>query len=61
MLMPLHLWKYPRCWYLTRRLFGLRHTLLIADYSGEPVDHPDIPDLFGPFQDGTYPLHFQLN
>ena len=34
---------------------------LIADYSGEPVDHPDIPDLFGPFQDGTYPLHFQLN
>jgi len=34
---------------------------LIADYSGEPVDHPDIPDLFGPFQDGLYPLHFQLN
>jgi len=34
---------------------------LIADYSGEPVDHPDIPDLFGPFQDGTYPLHFQMN
>ena len=34
---------------------------LIADYSGEPVDHPDIPDLFGPFQDGHYPLHFQLN
>jgi len=30
-------------------------------YSGEPVDHPDIPDLFGPFQDGSYPLHFQLN
>lgn len=34
---------------------------LVADYSGEPVDHPDIEDLFGPFQDGTYPLHFQLN
>jgi heat shock protein HspQ len=34
---------------------------LVADYSGEPVDHPDIPDLFGPFQDGHYPLHFQLN
>ena len=36
---------------------------LIADYSGEPVDHPDIPELFGPFQvtEGTYPLHFQLN
>jgi heat shock protein HspQ len=34
---------------------------LVADYSGEPVDHPDIPDLFGPFENGTYPLHFQLN
>lgn len=34
---------------------------LIADYSGEPVEHPDIPELFGPFQDGYYPLHFQLN
>ena len=34
---------------------------LVADYSGEPVDHPDIPDLFGPFQDGQYPLQFQLN
>ena len=34
---------------------------LIADYSGEPVGHPDIPDLFGPFEDGHYPLHFQLN
>ena len=30
-------------------------------YYGEPVDHPDIPDLFGPFENGTYPLHFQLN
>lgn len=34
---------------------------LVADYSGEPVGHPDIPDMFGPFQDGTYPLHFQLS
>jgi heat shock protein HspQ len=34
---------------------------LIADYSGEPVEHPDIDDLFGPFEDGHYPLHFQLN
>jgi len=25
------------------------------------VDHPDIEDLFGPIEDGTYPLHFQLN
>ena len=34
---------------------------LVADYSGEPVEHPDIPDLFGPLTDGAYPLHFQLN
>ena len=34
---------------------------LIADYSGEPIDHPDIGDLFGPFQDGQYPLHFNMN
>ena len=26
-----------------------------------PVDHPDLDDLFGPFEDGQYPLHFQLN
>jgi len=34
---------------------------LVADYSGQPVDHPDLPDLFGPFEDGQYPLHVQLN
>ena len=34
---------------------------LIADQSGEPVDHPDLPDLFGDFEDGYYPLHYQLN
>jgi heat shock protein HspQ len=34
---------------------------LVADYSGLPVDHPDIPDLFGPFEDGHYPLQVQLN
>jgi len=34
---------------------------LVADYSGEPVDHPDIPDMFGPFENGFYPLQFQLN
>lgn len=34
---------------------------LIADYSGIPVEHPDVSDLFGPFEDGTYPLHFQMN
>ena len=34
---------------------------LKADYSGRPVDHPDLPDLFGDFEDGLYPLQFQLN
>ena len=34
---------------------------LVADRSGEPVDHPDLPDLFGDFEDGQYPLHFQMN
>lgn len=34
---------------------------LIADYSGEPVDHPDIPEMFGPFEDGTYMLELHLN
>ena len=34
---------------------------LVSDYSGEPVDHPDIPDLFGAFHDGSYELHFQMN
>lgn len=34
---------------------------LVADHTGGPVDHPDLPDLFGPFEDGHYPLHVQLN
>ena len=34
---------------------------LIRDYSGEPVGHPDVQDLFGPFQDGHYSIHFQMN
>lgn len=34
---------------------------LIPDPSGQPVDHPDLPDLFGDFTDGRYPLHFNLN
>ena len=34
---------------------------LLPDDTGEPVDHPDLPDLFGDFQDGFYPLHVQLN
>ena len=34
---------------------------LIEDCSGEPVDHPDIPEIFGPFQGGTYRIQFQMN
>ena len=34
---------------------------LVPDYSGEPIEHPDLPDLFGDFEDGWYPPHFQLN
>lgn len=34
---------------------------LVEDYSGEPVSHPDLSDLFGDFEDGHYPLHFALN
>ncbi|WP_438956924.1 heat shock protein HspQ [Cognatiyoonia sp.] len=34
---------------------------LVADYSGQPVDHPDLTDLFGPFVDGQYSLQVQLN
>ena len=34
---------------------------LVPDYSGEPVTHPDLPDLFGEFRDGHYPLEYQLN
>ncbi len=34
---------------------------LLADNSGEPVDHPDLTDMFGEFSDGFYPLQAQLN
>lgn len=34
---------------------------LMADPSGEPVEHPDLPELFGDFTDGRYPLQYQLN
>jgi heat shock protein HspQ len=34
---------------------------LVLDDTGEPVDHPDLPDLFGPYQNGIYPLHFHMN
>lgn len=27
-------------------------------HAGEPVDHPDLGDLFGDFEDGRYPVTF---
>lgn len=37
-----------------------RNRDLVPD-EAEPVTHPDLPDLFGDFEDGRYPLQFQLN
>ncbi|SNX69543.1 heat shock protein HspQ [Cereibacter ovatus] len=34
---------------------------LVPDDTGEPVEHPDLSELFGEFEDGRYPLQFQLN
>lgn len=34
---------------------------LVPDESGEPVDHPDLSELFGELQDGCYSLHVQMN
>ena len=34
---------------------------LVRDHSGQPVDHPDLPDLFGAFDGQAYPLHFDMN
>ena len=34
---------------------------LVLDETGEPVNHPDLGDLFGDFHDGRYPLQVQLN
>ncbi|TDL78373.1 heat shock protein HspQ [Palleronia sediminis] len=34
---------------------------LEADYSGEPVAHPDLEDFFGELEDGAYTPQFQLN
>ncbi len=34
---------------------------LLPDATGGPVGHPSIPDLFGPYEDGSYPLHVQMN
>lgn len=34
---------------------------LVPDASGEPLEHPDVRDMFGDFEDGRYPLAGQLN
>jgi heat shock protein HspQ len=34
---------------------------LVPDTSGQPVDHPDLGDLFGSYEDGHYALQAQLN
>lgn len=34
---------------------------LVADYSGEPVEHPDVGDMFGQFDGAAYTLHYQMN
>lgn len=34
---------------------------LLPDISGEPIEHPDIEDMFGELEDGIYPLHAQMN
>lgn len=34
---------------------------LELDQTGEPVDHPELPELFGDFENGRYPLEFRLN
>ena len=33
----------------------------LPDGTGEPVEHPDLTDLFGEFEGGRYSLHFPLN
>lgn len=34
---------------------------LVVDETGDPVDHPDVSQMFGPLRDGHYPLHFNYN
>ncbi len=34
---------------------------LVPDDTGEPVTHPDLPDLFGEFHGGHYEVQFSLN
>lgn len=34
---------------------------LMPDASGEPLEHPEVSEMFGEFEDGRYPLPFDLN
>jgi heat shock protein HspQ len=34
---------------------------LVPDETGEPVDHPDVPSIFGELENGRYDLEVQLN
>ncbi|CUH86738.1 Heat shock protein HspQ [Phaeobacter sp. CECT 5382] len=34
---------------------------LVADYSGEPISHPDLPEMFDQFDGAAYSLQYQLN
>ena len=34
---------------------------LVADYSGEPIEHPDVQDMFGNFDGAAYALQYQMN
>ncbi len=34
---------------------------LVEDYSGTPVEHPDVQEMFDRFEDGRYQLFFNLN
>lgn len=34
---------------------------LVPDDSGEPVEHPDLDEMFGAFEDGRYSVQFALN
>ena len=34
---------------------------LELDLSGEPLDHPEVGDMFGEFEDGRYPLAALVN
>jgi heat shock protein HspQ len=33
---------------------------LVPDESGEPVEHPEVEDMFGDLHDGAYELHDEL-